>query len=231
MHNERILWSIDEVATSEDRIALDRQLRAGSHPFAYYAKHDHGTEAPEFFWGADLMVEGTSRYGGLAHASGRDVPDSLEALPADGVARGVWERIQTIFESADFNVHGVFLNGQSYGQDGEIHRDWERPGEGYTFVVFMNTSWEAPWQGEAVFYDEHHTAIRWSVIPEPGRLVVFDGSIPHWGRAPARRYPGLRLTLAFHTTLADGSIFPDASALRLGRSMLLQKSGTAPRGT
>jgi len=231
MDDRRILWSIDEVGTVEDRRDLDRELRAGVHPFAYYAKHDHGTDAPEYFWGADLMVEGDSRYGGLARQSGRDVPTSLESLPPEGVARRVWSRIEGLFEGTRFHVHGVFLNGQSHGQDGEIHRDWDRPGEGYTFVVFMNTSWEASWQGEAVFYDAMETSIRWSVIPEPGRLVVFDGSIPHWGRAPARRCPALRLTLAFHTTIAPGSTFPDGSGLRLGRSMILRRSGSILEGT
>jgi len=222
MEDARILWSIDEVATPSDRTAMDRELRAGEHPFAFYAKHDHGTDSPEFFWGADLMVQGESRYGGLARDSGRQVPATLEELSEEGVVRGVWDRIAAMFSPAQFQVHGVFLNGQSHGQDGEIHRDWESPGEGFTFVVFMNTTWESSWQGEAVFYDESHTAIRWSVIPEPGRLVVFDGSIPHWGRAPARRYTGLRLTLAYHTTLAPGSAFPEPGALTLDRSMILQ---------
>ena len=50
------------------------------------------------------------------------------------------------------------------------------------------------------FFDGEATAgdatARLSVLPKPGRLLLFDSTVPHVGRAPSRLFWGQRLTIA-----------------------------------
>jgi SM-20-related protein len=41
------------------------------------------------------------------------------------------------------------------------------------------------------------------VSPRPGRLVIFDGSIPHAGRPPSRICHAPRYTLAYKFDIVD----------------------------
>ena len=159
-----------------------------------------------FYWGANILLADGGQYGGLSEEGAPNVARSLADLGSEHLVTRIWERIAAHYGQASFEIRGVFLNGQSHGQDGEIHLDSEEPGKAYTFVVYLNRVWEAGWQGETVLYNDERNEIVTSVIPYPGRLLVFDGSMPHWGRAPAKVFPGLRVTLAFHTLLKEGTL-------------------------
>ena len=50
--------------------------------------------------------------------------------------------------------------------------------------------------GETIFYDHKLDAQR-IVTPKPGRVVMFDGRIPHTGRPPTPRYMMNRYILTF----------------------------------
>ncbi|MFF7709378.1 2OG-Fe(II) oxygenase [Pseudomonas sp. NPDC007930] len=98
---------------------------------------------------------------------------------------------------------GVYANGQTFGQDSPIHRDnW--PGEqGSTVLIFCNEHWASAWGGELVFYDQARQHIIRSILPKPGRAVIFNGHIPHSARSPASVCDELRMTIAFKTIIAD----------------------------
>jgi hypothetical protein len=54
----------------------------------------------------------------------------------------------------------------------------------YTFLLYPNVHWDVRWGGETVFYSEDLTEIEYTSLYVPGRVIIFDGSIPHMGRAP-----------------------------------------------
>lgn len=96
---------------------------------------------------------------------------------------------------------GVYANGQTFGQDSPIHRDNKANENGRTIVMFCNEHWASSWGGELVFYDHSKENIIKSVLPKPGRIVIFNGHVPHSARSPAATCDRLRMTLAFKTLI------------------------------
>ncbi|MBC3419205.1 2OG-Fe(II) oxygenase [Pseudomonas sp. L7] len=98
---------------------------------------------------------------------------------------------------------GVYANGQTSGQDGPIHRD-NRPDEpGKTLVMFCNEHWATAWGGELLFFNAAKTDVIKAVLPKPGRIVLFDGRIPHSARSPTASCNRLRVSLAFKTLIKE----------------------------
>lgn len=52
-----------------------------------------------------------------------------------------------------------------------------------TVMFYTNTNWERDWGGETIFYDLDDNIIK-AVSPKPGRMISFDGRIPHSARPP-----------------------------------------------
>jgi len=52
-----------------------------------------------------------------------------------------------------------------------------------TVMFYTNAVWHRDWGGETIFYDLDDNIIK-AVQPKPGRVVSFDGRIPHSGRPP-----------------------------------------------
>ena len=96
-------------------------------------------------------------------------------------------------------IQRIFLNGHTFGLGDSIHDDGG-PGS-YTFLLYVNPVWRPEWGGETMFYNVSVDDVVAAVLPKPGRVIFFDGRLPHAGRAPARGFTGLRVTLAFQTVL------------------------------
>ena len=56
-----------------------------------------------------------------------------------------------------------------------------------SFLVYCNKEWKPEWGGETVFMNGDR--ITDTVIPKPGRVVVFPGLVPHGGKAPTKHCP------------------------------------------
>ena len=65
------------------------------------------------------------------------------------------------------------------------HTDCLPHKRGLTALWFLSTEWDPEWGGETMFFDASGDAM-FCASPKPGRLVVFDGAIPHAGRPPSR---------------------------------------------
>lgn len=59
--------------------------------------------------------------------------------------------------------------------------------ENKTVLFYLNDEWNPNWGGETVFYDENFDIIK-SILPKPGRCIIFDGRIPHSARPPVSRF-------------------------------------------
>lgn len=95
-----------------------------------------------------------------------------------------------------FGIHRSYVNAAWPGDMLFSHVDCLPEQGDVTALWFVCEAWDLEWGGETVFFDGHDE-IAASVLPRPGRLVLFDGAIRHAGRAPARICPVPRYTLAF----------------------------------
>jgi hypothetical protein len=68
--------------------------------------------------------------------------------------------------------------------------------EGIIFLYYVNTEWFDGWHGETLFFDESLKTIAYANAYTPGRLVVFDATIPHAIRPQSHIANKYRFTLA-----------------------------------
>ena len=119
----------------------------------------------------------------------------LDHHPAiDGLWRAAKPRCEEIVKSP-LTVLRQYANGHTYGLGGQAHADDPRPGH-FTLLYYPMPDWNPGWGGETVYHHQNGE-IALSVLPKPGRAVLFDSRILHAGRAPNRSYGGLRVTIAF----------------------------------
>lgn len=65
-----------------------------------------------------------------------------------------------------------------------------------SLLYYCNLNWEPEWEGETHFSDEDMKNIIFSSSFIPGRVVLFDGSIPHKSSQPSFSAPYYRFVLA-----------------------------------
>jgi SM-20-related protein len=63
-------------------------------------------------------------------------------------------------------------------------------------LYYANMDWSPNWHGETLFYDEACRDIECAVSYIPGRIAVFDGSVPHTIRPQSFAASQLRFTLS-----------------------------------
>jgi hypothetical protein len=64
-----------------------------------------------------------------------------------------------------------------------------------TLLYYANLVWQPSWEGETHFSDEQMQDIRCSVSFKSGRIVLFDGSIPHKSSQPSHEAPDYRFVV------------------------------------
>lgn len=62
-------------------------------------------------------------------------------------------------------------------------------------LYYINLEWQTHWYGETLFYDEALKNIVLATPYTPGRVIVFDGNIPHTIRPQSHSAPFFRFTL------------------------------------
>ncbi|HEY4126858.1 MAG TPA: 2OG-Fe(II) oxygenase [Gammaproteobacteria bacterium] len=122
-------------------------------------------------------------------------------IPLDASARlpvyqPTVEAVADFDATSRYRVYRSYCNHSAYGDMLFIHTD-SRPGEqGLTALWYVAPAWEPEWGGETLFFNSKMDAEA-VVSPQPGRLVIFDGSIAHAGRPPNRICYAPRYTLAY----------------------------------
>ena len=95
------------------------------------------------------------------------------------------------------NMYASYVNVLKNGDLPGIHVDAPYFVEdNLTVLVYLNAEWRQNWGGETIFYD-HNLDAKKIVSLKPGRVVMFDGRIPHTGRAPIGTTPFSRYILAY----------------------------------
>jgi hypothetical protein len=94
-----------------------------------------------------------------------------------------------------YRPYRAYTNYAAYGDMLYTHTDCLPDAGELTALWFLSTDWEPEWGGETMFFDSSGDAI-FCASPRPGRLVIFDGAIPHVGRPPSRICYSPRYTFA-----------------------------------
>tara|TARA_R110002153_G_scaffold7687_1_gene34344 strand:- start:65 stop:919 length:855 start_codon:yes stop_codon:yes gene_type:complete len=95
-------------------------------------------------------------------------------------------------------IERVYASANPYGTVHESHKDYEVDSNGgITVMYYLNDNWNLNLSGETVFYDTDNYDIQKSVIPKPGRVLIFDGLIEHCAREVRRDVNDLRMVLTF----------------------------------
>ena len=63
-------------------------------------------------------------------------------------------------------------------------------------LYYANLEWKPEWAGETLFYKNDLSDIEKAVMYKPGRLVLFDGEIPHTIRPQSMVGPSYRFTMS-----------------------------------
>jgi SM-20-related protein len=96
------------------------------------------------------------------------------------------------------------INAYKYSDVLSIHTDPDIKGfNNITAIIYGNDNWDANWGSETVFFDKtgSDAEIIKSILPKPGRLVLFDAGIPHTGRVPSSAFPNYRYSLVYNLEL------------------------------
>ncbi|HTQ98374.1 MAG TPA: 2OG-Fe(II) oxygenase [Candidatus Acidoferrum sp.] len=137
-------------------------------------------------------------FGNQSNEGQAGVPFWKMDLDASAPVTQLWQHCKPFCEQKTgraLRVVRQYANGHTYGQGGQPHRDDMREGT-YTLLYYPMPEWRGEWEGETMFLGDNHEVIA-AVRPQPNRAVLFDSRILHYGKAPARSYSGLRITVAF----------------------------------
>jgi hypothetical protein len=87
-----------------------------------------------------------------------------------------------------YKLEFIQLNGQSMGQNGTVHVDNSYNDGKKTLMVFINSKWKSKWGGDFQLLEEYNdnAKIIKSIKYVPGRVILFDGNIPHRGLSPTK---------------------------------------------
>lgn len=83
----------------------------------------------------------------------------------------------------------------TYGDIAFYHQDSE-DFDSITAIVYLHTEWDLNWNGELIICDEQWNPLH-CIYPKPGRIVIFNGKLPHRGGVPTRICHEARKTLVF----------------------------------
>ena len=94
----------------------------------------------------------------------------------------------------EYKLDTVYANGQTYGLDGNMHIDSEKPNR-YTFLYYPMYHWDLTWGGETIILRPEGVVD--TVYPKPNTGILFPSNWPHLGKGPSRDFNDLRVTIAF----------------------------------
>lgn len=97
------------------------------------------------------------------------------------------------YPSSELHLERMHCNMHLYGDVQHAHTDLV---PGVTTLYFANPEWKTEWMGETVFCGDDGEPL-YAILPKPGRLVIFDGSIVHRAGVPSRYCLQPRVSIAF----------------------------------
>lgn len=112
-----------------------------------------------------------------------------------GVYKEIWDFIEPEFDIKGLKPERVIVNAYNHGDSSWTHCDSEKP-DNWTAIIYLNDVWDINWGGETSLFGIGGDIIL-SVLPTPGRVILFDGRILHGPRPVSREAPFPRLGVTF----------------------------------
>lgn len=108
----------------------------------------------------------------------------------------VVESLQDEVSQSKYYAARAYINLGIHSDPHKIHVDDFSTGDGKTVLIYLNRNWDRDWGGETLFYDDSREEIKYISPFVPGRIIIFDGSIPHSAKSQHFNAPPYRFTLA-----------------------------------
>ena len=89
-----------------------------------------------------------------------------------------------------------YVNLGLHTDNHEVHADHYFNRAGKTLLYYVNETWNKDWGGETAFFDEKAEEILYTSQFVPGRVIIFDGNIPHSAKPQSIDGPAYRFTMA-----------------------------------
>jgi hypothetical protein len=137
----------------------------------------YGGKGSHLLWGTTLFDANSSQSWG-----------KIENCP-----KNIFNLYQYLLNSVlkeKYKLEMISVNGQSIGQNGTTHVDNGFNEGGRTLMVFINFKWQKEWGGEFQLLEKYSNSAKIvkNIEYVPGRVILFDGNIPHRGLAPTEPY-------------------------------------------
>lgn len=113
--------------------------------------------------------------------------DNMGFLNSDGL-----KQICDEYELRNKKIRQARVNLSPASERNNIHTD----GNSLTLLYYCNLNWEINWGGHTLFMDDKLSEAEYTCLYKPGRVVLFDGSIPHMIINPTNAAEVHRFSLA-----------------------------------
>lgn len=129
-------------------------------------------------------------------------------------AKEIWEWFTKKTGTDISKLISCYINGMSFGDEGYAHVDSDVSDNSVTCIIYLNPAWHSQWGGETVFYSGEyveyfsddwyyeHEIVK-SVLPRYGRIILFEGHIPHSVRPLSKKCLIQRRTFMFKLINVD----------------------------
>lgn len=104
------------------------------------------------------------------------------------------DAIKSVLDQNDLSIENVKqfrINASHLGERNMVHHD----GQGKTLLYCLNTEWRPEWGGHLMILNDKLDDPTDIIGYKPGRVSIFDGSLPHCVMTPTVMSPSLRYTL------------------------------------
>ena len=115
-------------------------------------------------------------------------------INALGMIQILPKEINDIFEN--YKLTRPYSLLVSYLQKSHFHVD-NHPNENqkvYTLLYYANLTWQNDWGGETVFLNKNADEVIYTSLYKPGRIIIFDSTIPHKPCTQTFNAPQFRFT-------------------------------------
>jgi Rps23 Pro-64 3,4-dihydroxylase Tpa1-like proline 4-hydroxylase len=86
------------------------------------------------------------------------------------------------------------INLSTLNDNNRYHTDSYGSSKTKTLLYYPNLKWDIEWGGHTLFTDNHLEEIEYCSMYKPGRVVIFDGNIPHCILPPTKASPTYRFS-------------------------------------
>ena len=109
-----------------------------------------------------------------------------------------FKKLDIIHSLSKRSIKQIRVNCSTPTEECNFHTD-EIKG-GVTFLYYVNLNWRPEWLGYTIFGSDNLKEVIHTSFYVPGRVIIFDGSIPHMVIPPSVYARGHRLTFAIQYT-------------------------------